>query len=81
MIKKAITILLSLGMIFCLSACVKYAGQAESPSAESSSAESGAGNDAGNSTDGSADAEGGADDDAKTGSSADERFPEIPSAE
>lgn len=72
MMKKTITILLSLGMIFCLAACGNSAGQAESPSAESSSAENGAGNDAGNSTDGSADTGSNIDDDVKTGNSADD---------
>lgn len=72
MMKKAISILLSLGMIFCLAACGNSEGQAESPSAESSSAESGAGNDSEDSTDGSADAEGSVDDDADTGSGTDD---------
>ena len=67
MMKKAISILLSLGMIFCLAACGNSAGQAESPSAES-----GAGDDSEDSTDGSADAEGSVDDDADKGSSTDD---------
>lgn len=46
MMKKAITILLSLIMIFCLAACGNSAGEAERSSTESNSVENGAENDA-----------------------------------
>lgn len=46
MMKKAITILLSLIMIFCLAACGNSAGEAERSSTESNSVENGAEDDA-----------------------------------
>lgn len=48
MMKKTITILLSLGMILCLATCGNSVGEVESPSMRNSSVESRAGNDAGN---------------------------------
>lgn len=69
MMKKAITILCLLSMIFCLAACGSSAGQAESSSTENNSIESGTGNDAESSIDESTRAEDGAEDDIQTKSS------------
>ena len=62
MMKKTMTLLLSLSMICCLAACGNSAGQTGSPSAESSSA---TGNDAGNSTGEDTQTESGAEDGAE----------------
>lgn len=63
MMKKTITILLSLIMIFCLAACGNYAGGAEHSSTESNAIENGTADDAENSTDSNAQAESSAKDD------------------
>lgn len=67
--KKTIIILLSLIMIFCLTACGNSAGQAENSSTENNSAESGTGNDVESSTDGNAQTESSAEDDVQTSGS------------
>ena len=64
--KKKITILLSLIMIFCLTACDNSAGEAERSSAENNAIENGAGNDAESSIDDNAQAESSAKDDVQT---------------
>lgn len=64
--KKKITILLSLIMIFCLTACGNSAGEAERSSAENNAIENGAGNDAESSIDDNAQAESSAKDDVQT---------------
>lgn len=57
MMKRTITILISLIMIFCLSACGNSAGQAENPSTENNSVESERGDDVESSTNGDAQTE------------------------
>lgn len=57
MMKKTITILLSLIMIFCLAACGNSAGLAERPSTESNSIESGTANNVESSADDNANTE------------------------
>lgn len=64
--KKTVTILLSLIMIFCLTACGNSAGGAERSSAENNAIENGAGNDAESSIDDNAQAESSAKDDVQT---------------
>ena len=64
--KKTITILLSLVMIFCLAACGNSAGQTGRPSTENNSAERGTGNDAESSAGDNAKTESGAGDDVQS---------------
>lgn len=64
--KKTITILLSLIMIFCLTACGNSAGEAERSSAENNAIENGAGNEAESSIDDNEQAESSAKDDVQT---------------
>lgn len=64
--KKTITILLSLIMIFCLAACGNSAGGVERSSTESNAIENGTGNDAEGNTDVNAQTESSAEDDVQT---------------
>lgn len=64
--KKTITILLSLIMIFCLTACGNSTGEAERSSAENNAIENEAGNDAESSIDDNSQAESSAKDDVQT---------------
>lgn len=66
MIKKTITILLSLIMIFCLAACGNSAGQAEHSSTENNAVENRTGNNEESSTDEDAQIENSAKDDVQT---------------
>jgi len=74
--KKIITILLSLIMIFCLTACGDSAGQAENPSTENNSAESGTVKGVESSTDGNAQTESSAEDDVQTSGTGTQAEPE-----
>ncbi len=69
MMKKTITILLSLIMIFCLAACGNSAGLAERPSTESNSIESGTANNVESSADDNANTESSTENDVQTQSS------------